>query len=1026
MSINLLDSQNWNIWGILIQQVKEEPLTAIGLLIALIAIGINLYQIKLGKKQAKKSDSKDMSSKFPFAVYDGSTTKLQEELIHKPFKLPYIPRWLDDKQKSFETSLESGNILLHGRSGLGKTREIVELIKRLHLKNGEENTILRIKNHFHSDFVIDSDMYSNNAILLIDDLEKKINAFEELNSSSIQSEEKDFFTELDKCISKVGSSFDSVKLVFSSRKENNRGYDWHSILKVNSAFWNKYDVKFIPLPDIKKNGKNFIEEVAKSEEIKLSNKAVKWILNNWDGTCSAIISALKILKEKHKGNSYINETHVEETFKDFGLTYPIKNWKNIFLGQANVKSNTEIELLKAFVALQTTGTPFFTNLVYKLTFNKNKFKQVFFKKAYHKTLKKLDSWIFEFNDELVIPNIYISQIGDEYNSKDKVQLIWSLLIDEIPHFSDIQLNRLDESFWYKFNKVKNDSEELDQFFLFYSRLIIEKKPSHLLIKLSQAYLAIGEYSLADEYLKMFTLENPNNFQALLVKISIESKTNGIEKAISLCSNLKPSSNQILRVKKLQAYLYSSASKYEQAITIFKDILNEEPFNGLVKMSLAICEERLLFSGKFSKAKFNNQEECKVLEIGRLYNEVLSSDTENPKHWQTLLVFYIKTNQPEKFSKLFNKFVNEDLDPEDILTIMQQLAVLAYKVDTKTSSELYLQINICIFKQTQDLGDALHITSHCLSIDNRKLAKQFFFKAINLNPQDERVVYYFHNLFSKNRIKDVIVSAEWLLESYQNEEIFKFLGQAYFKIGEIDKAYKAWKNLEQFEKYALGAINVIKCLAELNKQLEINRLLEKSINSEGFIHNFHPIIKAITSTFFKNSNYINTIKYGLFSEDKNLKRIIKFSYSNIKEKSELFEFENSPLFEKLNRKTRVQYYINLINLAFSFKDFRLVESSVLKLEIHEMSAKEFWICTILCNNFKRYNETEKYALLGLESIKSGDEQLEACIRRAVSYSYSKTGNFNDAINELNKIPRLHRKDKDIKTLNQLIQKQENSI
>lgn len=225
--------------------------------------------------------------------------------------IPYTNRENADYQQEIVELVNYKRIIISGRTGLGKSREAIELIHRLELTFGEEFSIFLIKK-VSTDFSILSQILpSRNTILLIDDLHLYWVRFDNY---------KKFFN--------LTISFDEwIESLISYLEKTSPGHLWVIItLRTEPGLGDFVDYRRKPwvgfhvhnLKGISQTNKpTVVKVIAESLQLRISSEAISVLSSKCDGSFMSIISFFN--KVKSQGSRSITE----EVAKSFLGTYPL-------------------------------------------------------------------------------------------------------------------------------------------------------------------------------------------------------------------------------------------------------------------------------------------------------------------------------------------------------------------------------------------------------------------------------------------------------------------------------------------------------------------------------------------------------------------------------------------------------------------------------------------------------------------------------------------------------------------------------
>lgn len=378
-------------------------------ILILIVSSLNFYKGQIVNRKKDKEQAYRNSVKKSFDIYFSSEIDdISKRLLggDSGYKIPYVHRKADRKLRQFEQRLLSGNILLTGRRGIGKTREAIETIKRLAKQTGEEIIVLVPQANMDTGFVLEISNSHRIGLLLIDDIHKAF--FKPMSgNNSGDLDDRDFLERLSATLGqlKEGEYFDQIYCIFTCRDEPG----WEDKIKLRAKFWsdNAFSTIQIPWINDEREGPAFIRQVSKYFKFRITDQAIQKITSCWDGTCSAIITSFNILKL----NGLVSDGVItEQAIENFSFTYP-KNWY-FTIYQNQIQSIPEQKaVFDALAFLQRIQLPTYRFLVVDIaaTLVKGPFAWLWRKKI-DKAITNLQGWMFDYKEEIICPNAYIDSI----------------------------------------------------------------------------------------------------------------------------------------------------------------------------------------------------------------------------------------------------------------------------------------------------------------------------------------------------------------------------------------------------------------------------------------------------------------------------------------------------------------------------------------------------------------------------------------------------------------------------------------
>lgn len=942
-----------------------------GLFVAILSLFVafysNIQSSRNSKEQQKVNrdiiNRKNLES-HPFDICLSSDIDNDDnnEWNGNQYNIPYTDRKVErNKEKSCEL-LNSRNILLYARAGMGKTREALELIHKLAVENGEKLAIIRPHSNLRRDFNHNLGVECNKAVLFIDNIDTKIHSFKELNSSLERDQTTDYFYELEATIESLKIIFDDVYLLFTSTMKNNVS------ISPESVFWEKYAFKQIPIPDIKKNNKKFINAVATSFNLKIEDSGISWIANNWDGTCAAITSAFFKVQMKLGKVESINIANLKYCLGENGLTYPLLNWKDYFKNADYDENSTEIKILRSITVLSFLRLPLFCATIESLTFNGNFLKNLFFKRKFKRTFKKtltlLKSLLWENRGEFIFQKIYVEQLDIKFDENKEKNIVWTILKKQIISFDDHLIERFHQNISYTISKIKNSNTDLKQLIDILEYLVDEKQFTQFLKYISELYYFLGDLPTAKQVMLSYIErpENKDDTEAFLFYVKIIKHVSGNKEALNAIAN----SNQTNKfdVKYVRGQLLSHTGDLYKAQQIFEDLYKEQPLNFIVLSSLAIIKERMLFgeNRKIENKDSNTTE--RILEIEQLHKQALKLNQNIPQTWQNLIVFYGKLEDIGKIKYYLDKFLVMSFDNNVIDMALGKIS----NEFLKKKNALLLNAAIYTTKKKFELfgyaSDGFYLARFILKTDSENTkAKSYFEKG--LVAQDfsiEKLDNTINNALLEKRFRDVVSLMKWLENTPHYNNFKRQLAASYFHLKKYTKAIEIYEQLLPRplvldKKVCKFLPKLLRCYASASQSQKVYNMLKK-LGNKNFCE-YNNLFSSIASGFFDDKNYLKAVQYNCMMETHNIKGtrnifIISFRELNIdKVQEELFNFS---LLNEIYEDRKSIYFKNLANLAFGAKKQSLVVSAYDMMNDSNKSADDWWKYSVCLNNQYEYEKS----------------------------------------------------------------------
>jgi tetratricopeptide (TPR) repeat protein len=229
---------------------------------------------------------------FPFRIFRTSNMEdLKRERLGEYASLNYIQRCPAELQRILLRKLMSNKyILITGRSGIGKTRECIELFRLLAEECGEEFTILCPNDHFDrpAPHTIPPDLAPRHLVLFIDDIHQLCTP--KSKGSKSNPLERDFHDRLAATIEWMKYRFSGrdIRVILTALNEPKE----KEKIRPDAEIWSSFVQ--IPMPAIHRDVKpRFICTVAEHFHLDTEEDAVLEISKRSDGTPMGILTAIK-------------------------------------------------------------------------------------------------------------------------------------------------------------------------------------------------------------------------------------------------------------------------------------------------------------------------------------------------------------------------------------------------------------------------------------------------------------------------------------------------------------------------------------------------------------------------------------------------------------------------------------------------------------------------------------------------------------------------------------------------------------
>jgi tetratricopeptide (TPR) repeat protein len=262
--------------------------------------------------------------RFPFIDYSTNQLDVLEKLYFKEeyASLMYLPRYSSpDRQEALiSRELDHKFLLVTGRTGLGKTRECIELFRRLAEQRGEEYMILSPRDDFDrpSPYVIPAEFMPRNVILFIDGAQRLWSSPTKKGTDAIPA--RDFYDRLAATIEWMKERCDGgdIRVVLTAQGEPEQ----LKKIRLGGEGWSEF--KPVPLSDIHKEAlPRFIRTVANHFNLIPEPEVIEHICNNSDGTPAGIINVISRESTKpRRADGILRKTDIQK----YTFHYP-QDWE---------------------------------------------------------------------------------------------------------------------------------------------------------------------------------------------------------------------------------------------------------------------------------------------------------------------------------------------------------------------------------------------------------------------------------------------------------------------------------------------------------------------------------------------------------------------------------------------------------------------------------------------------------------------------------------------------------------------------
>lgn len=289
-----------------------------------IAVVVGIWTLIL----TQQSNRRDVSARtrpradFPFEVYGANdlaelmTTRVGTDAAG----VSYVARLSPERQRAFEQRLVAHRfILLTGRTGLGKTREALEAIRRLAQESAEDVTVLYPRDDVDFQGELPTDIPTRHVVLFVDDIHQRYEASptsHHRHGVDTPSFHDRFTATVSSLQRRLGGS--DFRVIVTARDEP----DLLQHMKLDTPFWRRFHRYQLPAV-FGERSIVFADEISRGLGVELDDGARHYIAGKTDGTPAGIFTALA--RETRRRNSTTPIT--EADLKGYSFKYPA-DWDN--------------------------------------------------------------------------------------------------------------------------------------------------------------------------------------------------------------------------------------------------------------------------------------------------------------------------------------------------------------------------------------------------------------------------------------------------------------------------------------------------------------------------------------------------------------------------------------------------------------------------------------------------------------------------------------------------------------------------
>jgi len=332
------------------------------------------------RRNPKAGDAPE--SDFPYEVVSPQElpSKLPE-LTHP--NIQYVRRQADHEYNQMVTTMKGAqHLLIIGRSGLGKTREAIELIRRLQDETGEEVSVLLPQGALDVPLSIPREKLKRHVVLFLDNLQQFYGlpySIDDINDpAAIEGGFRERFYETVRVLQDCfGAKFHVVATAIGLP-------EWRAKLRLKDPFWKSFTI--CQLPDLSpKQCGELLSSIEQYLHIDILEDAKRQIALHSDGTPAGLIIPLV----KHR----LKKTITADEVKDCSFVYP-RNFEEEVYRPVFSKNPHRRAILAALSVLQQTNMKMFVDLVIPLAARMvSPELQAFHRLMVKRALSQLEDWI---------------------------------------------------------------------------------------------------------------------------------------------------------------------------------------------------------------------------------------------------------------------------------------------------------------------------------------------------------------------------------------------------------------------------------------------------------------------------------------------------------------------------------------------------------------------------------------------------------------------------------------------------------
>ena len=790
--------------------------------------------------QGTSDEAKVITSRtpdFPYNDYSPAELPLQlTNLAHSD--IPYVPRLpAAGYDAMLKTMREAQFILLVGRTGLGKTREAVEFIRRLEEESGEEISVLVPNGTLEIPWTrVPADKLKRRVVLFLDDLPARYLETQRVDDlNRLDSIADDFRYRFERTIQRFSDQYGAkFRVVSTAIGEPNL----RERLRLSDPFWKKFTVYDLPglapvrIPDA-------LDKVGLTLGLEVTQGAKLIAQNRTDGTFGSLI--VPLIKEQVSNAN--KKRLAKDDAKKYNWTYP-QEWEQEVYHPVFRSNVYRRNLLAALDIIRQARMVPFEFVASEIAVRLSSKHLLFLRRRlFKRSLKEVRDWVPVLADgRLSCAPAYLDNKGDLAASINQVVSGVSYLMG-----SRDRLLKLRPSLYELINVLQYQLNSPLEALKVCKRLVeVNPDNGRAWERLARIYLASRKYQEAEKACRE-SIALSDHSSAWLTLASINERQNRIRAAIEACNkSIEKDAQKILPWIRL-VFLHGKNGDSVAAIRAGQHAVKLEPGSAIAWQSLGIalarasrfnegieaCKKATQIaptnSSAWSSLARVYEDSAKHDEALRLFEKAISLDSENANTWLSYGVCLDHAGRHTEALAALEK--TTDLDPQ-LIGAWQALCITAGNLGkAEIALEAATQISERTPKDPEGWGTLGIVHSRARRYDSAIRALR---KSINLDPKGIRawrsLILVYNDAGKTNQAKRAARDLTRMLPS--EAEAWRVAGQIYNRLGEFDLAlYAARKTAELEPKnpdgwYVLGMAqskvgNLLEALTAFNEATNLD-------------------------------------------------------------------------------------------------------------------------------------------------------------------------------------------------------------